>query len=46
MADQVLDFYEALADHYHLIFDNWDEAIARQAKVLGPFWHHNSSIIP
>jgi len=30
------DFYEALADHYHLIFEDWDKSIARQAAVLNP----------
>jgi glycine/sarcosine N-methyltransferase len=27
-------FYDSLADAYHLIFDDWDAAIARQAGVL------------
>ena len=31
---ETLDFYEALAEYYHLIFDNWDKAIERQAKIL------------
>jgi SAM-dependent methyltransferase len=30
------DFYNNLADSYHLIFENWDQSIARQAAVLGP----------
>lgn len=30
----VLGFYESLAPHYDLIFDDWDRAIDRQAKVL------------
>jgi len=34
MAHQVLDFYESLADYYHLIFEDWDQSIQRQAKVL------------
>jgi glycine/sarcosine N-methyltransferase len=32
----VLGFYEALAAHYHLIFEDWDRAMERQAKVLSP----------
>jgi len=28
--------YDTLADYYHLIFENWDASIARQAAVLGP----------
>jgi len=35
MAGKVLDFYEELADFYHLIFEDWESAIARQAKILG-----------
>src|SRR5579859_2057844 len=31
-----LRFYEELAAHYHLIFDDWNAAIERQAQVLGP----------
>jgi glycine/sarcosine N-methyltransferase len=34
MTHQVLDLYEALADYYHLIFEDWDRSILRQAKVL------------
>jgi len=36
MAERILSFYEPLADHYHLIFDDWHRAIDRQAKVLHP----------
>lgn len=32
--DKVLNFYDSLASRYHLIFDDWDRAIDRQAKVL------------
>jgi len=35
MADDILSFYENLAGDYHLIFEDWDDAIQRQAKVLG-----------
>jgi glycine/sarcosine N-methyltransferase len=34
MAREILDFYESLADYYHLIFEDWDRSIHRQAKVL------------
>jgi len=34
MANQVFDFYEALADYYHLIFEDWDRSIRQQAGVL------------
>ena len=35
MAGKVLSFYEALADYYHLIFEDWDRSIQRQAGILG-----------
>ena len=35
MSGNVLDFYEELADYYHLIFDDWESAIERQARILG-----------
>ncbi len=35
MADQICSFYDELAEYYHLIFENWDDSIERQAKVLG-----------
>jgi SAM-dependent methyltransferase len=36
MAPTSSDFYEALAESYHLIFDDWDKSIERQAGVLNP----------
>ena len=30
------DFYDRIAEHFHLIFQNWDASIAWQADVLGP----------
>jgi glycine/sarcosine N-methyltransferase len=36
MTERVLSFYEPLADHYHLIFDDWNKAVQRQAKILNP----------
>jgi glycine/sarcosine N-methyltransferase len=29
-------FYDELAEFYHLIFEDWDGSIARQAEILGP----------
>jgi len=34
MPDDPTPFYEELADYYHLIFEDWDLSIARQAKTL------------
>lgn len=36
MADPVESFYDALAEHYHLVFEDWERAIERQAAILGP----------
>ena len=43
MESTTRDFYEALADHYHLIFEDWDKSIARQAAILNPLLH---SVLP
>ena len=34
MTEKILDFYEPLAEHYHLIFEDWNKAIERQAGIL------------
>jgi len=34
LTSQVQDFYDALAPHYHLIYEDWDVAIGRQAHAL------------
>ena len=36
MREDPVAFYNNLAEHYHLIYENWDEAIERQAAVLVP----------
>jgi glycine/sarcosine N-methyltransferase len=35
MAEGVKQFYDRLASNYHLIFEDWDASIKRQAAVLG-----------
>jgi SAM-dependent methyltransferase len=35
MGDPARPFYDDLADWYHLIFQDWDQSILRQASVLG-----------
>lgn len=35
MAEDPSAFYDELADYYHLIFEDWDRSIARQATILG-----------
>jgi len=34
MSGSVLDFYEGLAEEYHLLFANWAQAVERQGAVL------------
>ena len=36
MAEGVKNFYDQLASNYHLIFEDWEASIRRQATVLGP----------
>ncbi len=36
MPDKIVSFYSPLAEHYHLIFEDWDQSIDRQAKILNP----------
>jgi glycine/sarcosine N-methyltransferase len=36
MAGTVQDFYDDLSSNYHLIFEDWEASIARQAAALGP----------
>jgi len=36
MAEATRDFYNELAGHYHLMFENWEASMARQAAALGP----------
>jgi glycine/sarcosine N-methyltransferase len=34
MSEQALSFYDSMADYYHLIFEDWDRSIQRQARIL------------
>jgi SAM-dependent methyltransferase len=34
MNDAIRGFYDPLAEHYHLIFEDWDASIERQANAL------------
>lgn len=34
MAETALGFYDPLATHYHLIFEDWNQSIERQARIL------------
>ncbi len=46
MTDPIRSFYDPLAAHYHLLFEDWDEAIDRQSRVLGPLLSSRSSAKP
>jgi hypothetical protein len=35
MAEGVKHFYDRLASNYHLIFEDWDASMKRQAAALG-----------
>src|ERR1700730_17063876 len=34
MVQAPFDFYDALAEHYHLMFEDWNQSIERQGAVL------------
>jgi glycine/sarcosine N-methyltransferase len=34
MTDPIRSFYDPLAEHFHLLFDDWDKAIDRQSRAL------------
>lgn len=34
MTERIVTFYDSMADHYHLIFEDWEQSIGRQAEVL------------
>ena len=36
MGEIVRDFYDDLATNYHLMFQDWEASMARQAAALGP----------
>ena len=36
MPEKIVSFYSPLAEHYHLIFEDWDRSIERQARILNP----------
>ena len=40
MGESVEDFYDDLAESYHLLFENWDQSMAKQAAVIGPILEH------
>lgn len=36
--------YDELADHYHLIFENWERSVERQAAILNSILHQLSGL--
>jgi len=43
---QIQSFYDPLADHYHLIFEDWDRSMDRQGQILGPLLASQTSAGP
>ncbi len=43
MAGTVQSFYDELSSNYHLIFEDWETSMAKQAAVLGPILARASS---
>jgi len=39
-------FYDDLAEHYHLIYEDWDRSIAKQASILGPLLEKKAGPAP
>jgi glycine/sarcosine N-methyltransferase len=37
-------FYDDLAEHYHLIFEDWGRSVERQASILGPLLERYTSL--
>src|SRR5579859_538968 len=46
MSGDIAAFYNDLAEHYHLIFEDWDRSIERQASVLGPLLEARAGAAP
>ena len=42
----MLDFYNQLAEDYHLIFEDWDTSVKRQGRVLDQIIQNQISISP
>lgn len=46
MSKDTARFYDDLAEHYHLIFEDWGRSIERQACVLGPLLENRLAHAP
>jgi glycine/sarcosine N-methyltransferase len=46
MSKDTAQFYDDLAEHYHLIFEDWGRSIERQAGVLGPLLENRLAPAP
>ncbi len=46
MSTDTAGFYDELAEHYHLIFEDWSRSIERQAAVLGPLLENTVARAP
>jgi SAM-dependent methyltransferase len=46
MTADTVGFYDDLAEHYHLIFEDWSRSIERQANVLSPLLEDKIATTP
>jgi glycine/sarcosine N-methyltransferase len=46
MSTDTAGFYDDLAEHYHLIFEDWGRSMERQAGVLGPLLENKLARAP
>ena len=46
MAESVETFYDDLAESYHLMFENWNHTVARQAAIIGPLLERYTARVP
>ena len=49
LLSRMADFYDDLAPHYHLLFEDWDTGIERQGRhlsaIIRDHWPHASSVL-
>src|SRR5689334_17051621 len=46
MSEPVGRFYDDFAAHYHLMFENWEASIARQAAAIGSLLQRDAGLGP
>src|SRR5689334_9780820 len=46
MPDPVINFYDSLSSHYHLIFSNWRDAVIHHGEILDKLIRTQINISP